>query len=334
MYLNLEQMREITRGVTHVELIDGAFRFYRFTEAQTEVLRHAAELDPQKKNFYDKTYATSGVRLAFRTDSSRIGFDFEIFPGGSSRLYAGFDLYQDGLMTEHCNVDYQHVSGGHINFALSAGEKTVELYLPWSVVVALKNVELDDGAAVVGVSRKLKMICFGDSITHGYDASFPSQSYACRIARLLDADETNKGLGGDIFNPPLAELPDPTAPYIVTVAYGTNDWSKCTPEVFFENAKAFYSRLSALYPNAKILGISPICRLSGNRSNTPFGSPCVNVDAVIRKACQGLSNVTLINGWKLTPAVKDFYADQWLHPNDLGFGVYASNLYREIAKHI
>ena len=162
---------------------------------------------------------------------------------------------------------------------------------------------------------------------------FPSMSYASRIARLLNADEINKGIGGEIFNPPLAAEPDAIEPDLITVAYGTNDWSKCTRDELFQNAKAFYTHLSGLYPNAKIFAITPICRLSGGRTNTPFGSPCTNVDAVIGEAIQGLANVTHVNGWKLTPGVKDFYADQWLHPNDLGFGVYASNLYRELIKY-
>jgi hypothetical protein len=334
MYLTFEQIKEITKGVVRIAEESGAYRFCRFTEAQAEVYKRAAEIDPDKMHFYTKTYATSGVRLAFRTDSRRLRFEFEILPGGSSRTYAGFDLYQDGLMTGHTNVNCSHVKSGCIDFSLLEGEKTVELCLPWSAVTLLKNVELDDGATVKAASRERKMICFGDSITQGYDAMFPSMSYACRIARLLNADEINKGIGGEIFNPPLAAEPDAIEPDLITVAYGTNDWSKCTRDELFQNAKAFYTHLSGLYPNAKIFAITPICRLSGGRTNTPFGSPCTNVDAVIGEAIQGLANVTHINGWKLTPGVKDFYADQWLHPNDLGFGVYASNLYRELIKYL
>ena len=357
MYLTFEQIKEITKGVVRIEEESGAYRFCRFTEAQAEVYKRAAEIDPDKMHFYTKTYATSGVRLAFRTDSRRLRFEFEILPGGSSRTYAGFDLYQDGLMTGHTNVNCTHVKSGCIDFSLQEGEKTVELCLPWSVVTLLKNVELDDGATVKAASRERKMICFGDSITQGYDAMFPSMSYASRIARLLNADEINKGIGGEIFNPPLAAEPDAIEPDLITVAYGTNDWSKCTRDELFQNAKAFYTNLSGLYPNAKIFAITPIClgtagitgeimkfdvtqtnadiRLSDFPSDIHRRSPGggAHVDAVIGEAIQGLANVTHVNGWKLTPGVKDFYADQWLHPNDLGFGVYASNLYRELIKY-
>lgn len=334
MDLNFEQIKAITKGAVRVEKADGAYRFFRFTEAQTEVYRMQAEADPEKKHFYDKNFSTSGVRLVFETDSRMLAIKFEIRAGGSSRSYACFDLYQDGLMTDHCNIDYTHVHDGYIVFPLNEGKKTVELYLPWSAITILKSVELDDGASLAAVSRKHKMICFGDSITQGYDALYPSLSYASRIARLLDADEINKGIGGEIFNPPLAEVAESTEPDFVMVAYGTNDWGKRTPDELLENARAFYAALSANYPNARIFAISPVCRLKGNRTNTPFGAPCSNVDAVIAKACEGLPNVTHINGWRFTPHVQDFYADQWLHPNDLGFGLYASNLYRELIKYL
>ena len=334
MILNFEQIKAVTKGATRVEACDGAYRFFRFTEAQTEVYREQAEKDPSTKHFYDKSFATAGVRLAFETDSRKLRFGYEIRSGGSSRSFASFDLYQNGHMTDHCEVDQTRVREGIVTFPLREGTKTLELYLPWSAVALLKNVELDDGASFSPVSRKYKMICFGDSITQGYDASFTSLSYACRIARLLDADEINKGIGGEIFNPPLAEEADATVPDLITVAYGTNDWGRRAPDVLLENAKAFYTALSKHYPTARIFALSPICRLSGDRTNTPFGAPCVKIHEVIEQACEGLSNVVPINAWKFTPAVKDFYADQWLHPNDLGFGSYASNLYRELKKHL
>ena len=40
----------------------------------------------------------------------------------------------------------------------------------------------------------------------------------------------------------------------------------------------------------------------------------------------------VINGLKLVPPLDDFYADRYLHPNDLGFGLYAENLIKELIK--
>ncbi len=328
MLLNFKTVQAVTRGADRVEEQDGYVHFFRFTDSQMNVYRSCGNTD-----FYNKTYATSGVRLAFRTDSRTLSFDFCRALKGSSRSFFAFDLYQDRHMTAHVPFFGEEVREGHLEFSLSAGEKEVELYLPWSTTVALKNVKLDDGATCTPVRRRYSMICFGDSITHGYDAEYPSLTYACRLARLLDADEINKGIGGEVFRPELLQEADAQTPDLVTVAYGTNDWWNRSPEVLCAHAEAFYKRLSELYPNAKIFAITPICRMDANQK-TAFGAPCTEVDALLREACHDLPNVTAIKGWSLTPAVKEFYADAYLHPNDLGFGIYAETLYREISAYI
>ena len=68
------------------------------------------------------------------------------------------------------------------------------------------------------------------------------------------------------------------------------------------------------------------------RTTTQFGAPATEVDALVREVCTDLPNVTVINGWSFVPGRSEFYADLRLHPNDLGFSLYAQNLYAEIAK--
>ncbi len=322
MFLNLHHLHEITRGVDRVTETDGIFDFYRFTEEQAE-----AYLAQNCQDFYNKTFATSGVRLAMRTDSRRLSFSFYRKPGGSGRPFYAFDLYVDGQMYQHDL--YNSENEGELSYTLPAGEKTVELYLPWSARVRLSHVALDDGASLAGVRRKHRMLTVGDSITQGYDAYYPSLTYANRIAALLDADPINKGIGGDVFSSVTLTNSEREMPDLITVAYGTNDWSVRTREELTEKASAFYSRLVAMYPASRIYAITPICRLD-DRDTSAFGASCKEVDGVLREICRPYSNITVIHGWRLVPAVKEFYLDAYLHPNDLGFGLYAQNLYRAI----
>ena len=207
----------------------------------------------------------------------------------------------------------------------------MEIYLPWSSRTDLADVELEDGASLVPLRRRYKMLCFGDSITHGYYATYPSLTYASRIARLLDADEINKGIGGERFRPALLDQPDPISPDIVTVGYSTNDWNFISPAEFGEKCAAFYRRLSQLYPRAEIYAISPVWRVDA-AMETPYGAPCDAVHDQMQSICEGIPNVIPVRGWDLVPHLKEFYGDQRVHPNDLGFGLYAENLYREIMK--
>ena len=42
----------------------------------------------------------------------------------------------------------------------------------------------------------------------------------------------------------------------------------------------------------------------------------------------------LIPGLSLVPPLPMYYQDTYLHPNDLGFAVYAENLIRQMQKHL
>ena len=329
MKLTFEQVQEIARGAVRISEDNGSFHFYRFTEAQTE-----AYLKTSPKDFYKKAFATAGIRLAFRTDSKRFAFDFKT-SYASSREYAYFDVYVNGAFSKHFGCDGNAMMDGSANITLPEGEKTVEIYLPWSRDAVLSNIEIDDGASLSGVTRAKTMISFGDSITHGYDAIYPSLSYASQLAQNLDADALNKGIGGDIFFPELLKEKDNIDPDFITVAYGTNDWSSKAPrETFVQHCTDFYTRLSALYPNAKIFAIAPIWRNDWTRTNSGFGVPVTAVREEIREICKDLPNVTVLDGFNFVPHRKEFFADLYLHPNDFGFCLYAKALYNEIVKHL
>ena len=74
--------------------------------------------------------------------------------------------------------------------------------------VVLQEVSLADGSTLTPVRRAKKLLCFGDSITHGYDAVYPSRSYTSRLSQMLGADAHNRAIGGDTFFPELLELDD------------------------------------------------------------------------------------------------------------------------------
>lgn len=270
-----------------------------------------------------------------KTDTTSIRFDYTL-KKASSRHYAFFDVYVNGALEKHFGVDGDASVGGSASITLPEGENTVEIYFPWSQCVTLSNVEIDNGASLDGITRPKTMLTFGDSITHGYDAIYPSLSYASRLAFLLNAEQINKGIGGEKFFPALLDEKDPVDPDYITVAYGTNDWNSkmISRETFTENCRAFYARLSELYPNAKIFAVAPIWRGDGNRSNSGFGAPVTEVYPLMQELCKDLPNVTVVNAYNFVPHRKEFFADLRLHPNDFGFGPYADALYKEIVKHI
>lgn len=327
MKLNLDQIKQITFGCSDIVEEDDKISFNRFTARQSEAYKQFRNIE-----FYHKTFATAGVRMAFKTNSRKLSFEYK-FSYGSSRLFGWFDVYQNGIMTDHFGGEGKLFIAGRANISLTEGEKIVEIYFPWSKAVAISNFELDDDSLLVPAGRPKMMMSFGDSITHGYDAIFPSFTYASQLAGMLGANLFNKAVGGDTFFPELLYSPESADPDIITVAYGTNDWNLHNRDRMIVSGYAFYEKLTQKYPRADIFAITPIWRGDADR-DTIFGAPHNEVGEVIRSICEDLPKVTVIDGMPLVPHCSGFYSDRYLHPNDLGFCVYAKNLYAEIIKHL
>ena len=326
MTLNLEQLTAITRGAVRIEEQDGAFHFYRFSERQANNYLEANQLD-----FYARCTNTAGVRLAFFTSSTALSFDYN--SKNRARDFFFFDVYKNGVMIAHFGENPISKTTQHAEVDLGVGEKLVEVYFPWSTAATISNVTLDDGATIRPHHRAHTAIHFGESITQGLDADYTSLSYANRLGRLLDIDAVNKAIAGDTFCPDiLLTEPENLDPDLVTVSYGTNDWSHdVTKDQLRDSCRRFCQQISRFYPRAKIVIISPIWRLNFDKV-TAFGSPAYTVHDVIAEAVEGIPSLTLVRGWNLVPQLPEFFADGYLHPNDEGFSSYAENLYLEIKK--
>lgn len=337
MKLTYEQIKSITWGADRVELIDGYFRFFRFTKAQ--------ELVYFERNLgsYDKTISASGVKLVFKTNSESLTLD-ALMEGNSTRRYFSFDVFADGRLVGYMDnvsdaelpADYAEIAlpVGSVRktFALGTGEKTVSVYFPWNGRMKLSSVELDDGASLAPVKPEKKMLVFGDSITQGYDSVRPSNHYAVKLADALCAEMRNRAIGGEEFLPALVSAGEDCEFDYITVAYGTNDWSHSSREKLLECCRGFYSELSAKYPKAKIFAIGPIWRKDLD-ANKPYGKFSQLIED-IRDCTEGLPNVIFIDGFDFVPMDEKYYADLRLHPNDEGFSHYFENLYREIKRYI
>ena len=331
MKLTIDQIRAVTRGVVCVKEEGKLIRLYRFTEGQSQ-----AYFDAGKMDFYKKTFASAGVRLAFISDTERLSFAFEPHMA-SSRKWFSLDVRVNNRIAAHREYN-RNDDPANFRFetTFGAGEKKIELYLPFSARMDLYDTEIDDGAIFTPIRRAHTMYEFGDSITHGYDGHYPSLSYANRLAALLDADPVNKGIGGDIFFPELVNKGSDAfeSPDYITVAYGVNDWATCEREKVEENCRAFYATLSKRYPNSRIFAVTPIWCTFADKSPEKFGAPLREMDRLIGDRIADLPNVTLICGDTLVPHTPDFFTEDGLHPNDLGFCLYGENLWKEIKRRL
>ncbi len=319
MIFTKEIFKKLLRGACGVhEDEDGALRTSRFTPMQAEVIARRCP---------NNVYQQPGMRLDFWTDAESISMAFR-YTHLTSRIFMSVDVYEDGVMTysfvEQNALDIK--SGAFTHVFEKKGKKRVTVFLPFSLELIFDKIELTGESYAepyTDYSGYIYMI--GDSITHGADCERTSQSYANIVLRRLDLDGINQGVGGYVF---CADSIDPAlfegkrSPDIITVAYGTNDWSGKSHEDFCRDTDEFFVRLREVYPTVPVLVITPVFR-AAHYVTTRVGT----LDFARSYICDSAKkheNIYVLDGDKIVPHLYDYFRDVRLHPNDAGFATYGA----------
>ena len=325
MKLDAQQLSKIIHNVlSHSHDEKGNLHFHRFSEKQQQTYI------TESQDWTMKVLASASVTLDFITDSDYITLKFDFIPA-SSQKWGSIDLYVDGVFYGNRYTD--DLSIKLAGFDLPAGQHRVTVYFPWSAQTVVNEVRLSDGASIIPVEKKLKMLCFGDSITQGYTSKFTSLSYVNQTARALDAEVVNQGIGGYYFNE--ATLDESILDYkpdIITVAYGTNDYSRCeTVEEFAGPAECYIKKLAELFPNTKILGILPIYRNDRNHQVKTLYRPYSIDDAraILKGMYESCPNCYVLEETGI-PHIPEAYVADFLHPNEFGFSLMSQGVIRKI----
>lgn len=334
MELTLEQIKSITQGALRVWEQDGGVALSRFTEAEDALYAQST--------FFIRRFASAGIQLEFKTDATALTLKV-LTSEGSSRTYFSYDIFRDDEMIGTLrnyddsarNTSYTTAPfplGTYAGtFALGEGMKTVRIVLPWSVATVIQALDLENITCLIPVCPDKTVLMYGDSITQGYDSLNPSRAYAVQLGRFLKAEAFNKGIGGERFNPALAAIKNDLSPNYITVAYGTNDIAYGTSAwnvEKFENAcRSFYHTLHNHYPDAKMIGISPIWRKDAEED--VIRNALEQVSGIIETVCKEV-NAAFIHGWELVPQDEAFFGDERLHPNNEGFDCYFENLAKQL----
>lgn len=333
MQLNLQQISAVTRGAVCVEQQTNGFHFSRFTKSEQDMYNQT--------KFADKHPSTAGISLEFDTDATVLSLAITEQPA-SSRKYFAMDVFANGEYVgslrnfedgnKACGYAGREYPIGDFEgtFSLGQGSKRVRVLFPWSAKCVLRRAELTDATFFAPAPARPKMLLYGDSITHGYDALHPSGAYSDRLALALGYEGVNKAIGGDMFRPELAEQDSGVEAELITVAYGTNDWNKLDVNTFRANCRGFMEALCRRNPHARIFVITPIWRRDEDDPPREFG-PFAQVEPTIRELCADLP-VTVIRGYDFLPHDIATFGDTKLHPNHYGFDFYFKSLLAVIEK--
>ncbi|MCX7704777.1 MAG: SGNH/GDSL hydrolase family protein [bacterium] len=288
----------------------------RFTERQLRTYEKYGETTKIR------TGCLSGVYIGMKTTSKSI--EIELALRGRARNYMGLDLEVDGkivksirLMNLASEISQMKL---HLYRFSDEKEREIRLYLPVSVEVEVISFSAQ-GQPLKKVGTRILFL--GDSITQGMDCMSPVCTYPCVVAKILNADYINQGVGGFVFDPESLDENFPFQPDIITVSYGVNDWAKDFSARHIEDSvSAYLEKLKKIFSKSKIFVITPIWtdREDQIKQAGSLGDLRKIIADVARKI-----NCNVIDGLSLVPH-DSFYFVDGVHPNETGHLIYGVNL--------
>lgn len=313
MDLNVSQIQQLTVGSVFIEQTDGTYTFRRFTAAQKEAFGAVFPMWAVRSDY------TSGIRIDFHTDADEVAVEVAA-QGRYEVLVDDLSVYFETLN-----------SGDSFRVCLEKGDHRVTIVLPCLEVGKIKRVTLSGETYAKPHTYGKKVAFYGDSITQGSTAVKSSQCYTWLLTRYFDFHSVNFGVGGIRFQPETLDYMG-YDPDIVIVSLGTNNYGSNRPlELLETNCPAYFERIRRIYPNSKLICITPIWRADGDVIKN--AGTIHSVRAYIEQ--QALKyGFTVIDGFTLVPHRTEYFEDNRLHPNDLGFALYTQNLIKALKPYL
>ncbi|MCA9434105.1 MAG: hypothetical protein KC940_26530, partial [Candidatus Omnitrophica bacterium] len=154
---------------------------------------------------WETSKASSGARLRFRTDSSRLALRMEwisIAENDNLHRYgaAGLDAYVDGEYLRTVVPPSLVVHELDLFSGVTKKERDICLYLPLFSVVKVIGLGINEGSNLASpepFTLPDPVVFYGTSITHGGCASRPGMAYPALVGRHLDRPVINLGFSGN-----------------------------------------------------------------------------------------------------------------------------------------
>ena len=351
--LNTEELVScVVNSINHWEDDEAYSTFLRFTDRQIKVYESNAQ-------FHQMSLCSSGAFLMLETNGDELTIDCKIaelnpielirikgettfgqilhslgetiknviWSGGQLDIVQYLDLYINDIY-----IDSVSLGSGLLTFSIPNPDHqwvNVKIWFPLYKPMFIRNVSIN-GEWRKSSKKRPVLYAFGDSITQGFVAGKPSFCYVTQLAELLGVDALNQGIGGAVFDPLiLDDFENLAVPDLITVAYGTNDWSgDQSYEKIKEQITLFFGRLHQLFPAVPTYVLTPIWRADMNDTQTSGTLACIA--QLIQDIAGAYPSVHLIDGISISPHNPAFFADGFLHPNISGFSYIAPRLFTAI----
>lgn len=306
-------------------------------------------LDPTKREDYSGANrglaeCTAGGTVRFATDAAEISiratlrsatlgmhhftdrgvYGFDIYVGtGTKRVYAGAQMqmftgdpnfHQDVLKLDSGVKEIQ------INFPLYGGVSKLEIGFPTKARVGAPTPRTNGAVAF-----------YGSSITQGGCVSRPANSYANIICRALDCDCVSYGFSGSAMGE--LSVAEHIASRDLACFVMDYDYNSPTAETLEATHEPFFKKIREAQPELPVVFVTH-----------PYYDKATEGDlervAIVRKTYEnaissGDKNVYFVDSSAFfSDEMRDLYAVDYLHPNDLGQFSMAKTIYPAVKKAI
>lgn len=247
---------------------------------------------------------------------NKIKFDYRTY---DSLGFSEFDvLYKNTQKMEH--ITFSNSEG---TFEVNGNGGSVEIYLGYQNMFAFKNILID---AIPAKKPKNTILCYGDSITHGYHCQYSSEIFSAVLGRNFDAEVYNFGIGGlHTKKEVIKDIKAYEKPLFITHEYGTNDWNyeKDTKE----DIKFIFKNLNQIYSDVPVFVILPLPRKTQNEVKN-YGT-LMDFREWIRDEAMRFKNLIILDYFNDFD-VDIHFATDGIHPNNDGEHMLSSYILRDI----
>lgn len=273
------------------------------------------------------------ARIRFETNASEVSIVLNFAKMDAVTGHSSWA--SDGLVTieesEPVQIGRMNGNGGPQVSKVRVGNssrRTMEVILPYADVVSFLGLGLPPGAELFQVKRETlpRYVAYGDSITQGFRAVSPVETYPMRLSRAKKWELINMGFGSRRATIPDGAVLARLKPDVMTMLIGVNDCLGAKPvERYAADVSSLVAEFRRTSPRTPVFFITPL----------PVAEPAKwknseKLDAYRSAAAQALGklndpNLHLIDGTALIEPKAELFADG-LHPNADGFEMIAKRL--------
>jgi lysophospholipase L1-like esterase len=242
-------------GTKYITPTETGLQFQRHREDILNIPSKELGLNPEKAR------NTSGIVLAFETDSKNVTAHFKII--SANYMGSAFGVFENGELIEELKLNAK-ATEAELTFSSNAsGNSLYEIALPSFANVEFQKLELDDSSTLKNPALKNRVyVALGDSISHGVGQDGTThKTWPYLLSRKLDTEVFNLAVGGGKISVPVANmLSDWEKIDLITILIGYNDlhFDGKTAAIYGQKYNALLDAIRTNHPETKIYCITPL----------------------------------------------------------------------------